>query len=650
LFRWLFAMPGLVLWFLLVTAAGVVVVARADDLSSPVLAMLDGNNVYMLFAALIGLKVVHEFGHAYACRAFGGHVPEMGVFLVLFTPLAYVDATDSWTFSKTHRRAIVTLGGVYFESVVGAIAVFVWAMTEPSAINTLAYQVMILSTVTTALFNLNPLLRYDAYYLVSDLSGIPNLKARCQEAVAELFKRVCFGLRTDLDGQPLRPSPGLALFGFAQMGYRAIVMLTISTVLVMKFGGLGIILAIVLNGITILKGLMTIVRYVISSAEVAAVRSRAIIITAGAFVVAIAGISILPVPYSVDANGVVSFEDVTTIRAPQRGIVIELEARTGSLHKEGDRLAVIGNEDIRARLGGLKADAETGHERVLLASLSSPGDAVLELAIADRIESHLDQVDRDIAELQMRAPASGRILEMIVPNTGVYIQRGDPVMIFGSGDVEAVFHVRAVDFKSIRLAVGDRVVCRSPAYPARDIVGYVTHIGGVGARDIEPRIARAVPQGLVPMNSATGTVVDAFFEVHLRLSPADAEFTGSLLKAKLPAQPITVAQMLERRIKRSSTACGNHPATDFPTETAHEASRPSLFDHAAAHSQVSHQHAARRGAGNTNTRYRIARHPPRRHPSHARNYPINFLRHHARRTPRPRGSACHERSDRRGAR
>lgn len=131
LFRWLFSIPGFLIWILLVMAAGIVVVSRASELSSPVLAMLDGNNVYILVASLIGLKVVHEFGHAFACRSFGGYVPEMGVFLVLFTPLAYVDATDSWSFSKSHQRAIVTLGGVYFESIVGAFAVFVWALTEP---------------------------------------------------------------------------------------------------------------------------------------------------------------------------------------------------------------------------------------------------------------------------------------------------------------------------------------------------------------------------------------------------------------------------------------------------------------------------------------------------------------------------------------
>lgn len=550
LFRWLFTGPGLCLWFLLVAAAGAVVVSRSGDLSSPVLAMLEGNNVFMLVAALIGLKIVHEFGHAYACRAFGGYVPEMGVFLVLFTPLAYVDATDSWGFSKSHRRAIVTLGGVYFESIVGAIAVFVWALTEPSTLNTLAYQVMILSTVTTALFNLNPLLRYDAYYLVSDLSGIPNLRTRCQEAVAAMFKRFCFGVRTNTDGDPIEPSPALVLFGLAQMGYRGIVMITISTVLVMKFGGAGIVLAIVLNGLTLVKGMVTIIKYVASSAEVAEVRFRAATITAGAFAILATGICMLPVPHKVDTNGVVTFERVAAVRAPAPGVLVDLPDDVGRPHKPGDVLAVIENHDLESRFEGLEADAETGAGRVTLAAADSPGEALVELAKMSRIVSERDQAGVDLESLRILAPEPGRVLDRFVTQRGVRVNRGDPILVYGSGEVEAVLHVRAVDFESVRLQIGDEVVCRSPAYPDCDITGIVTRIGGVAAREVEPRIARAAPHGLVPIDSNTGAVIDAFFEIQLSLPAGDSAYVGSHLKAKLPAKPITLAHMLERRIKR----------------------------------------------------------------------------------------------------
>lgn len=549
-FRWLFTMPALVLWVLLMGAAGAVVVGRSGELSSPVLTMLDGNNVYMLFAALIGLKIIHEFGHAYACRAFGGHVPEMGMFLVMFTPLAYVDATDSWTFSKTHRRAIVTLGGVYFESIIGAIAVFVWASTEPSTLNTLAYQVMVLATITTALFNLNPLLRYDAYYLVSDLAGIPNLRARCQEAVAALLKRTVYGLRKTPEGDPLRISPGLAAFGFAQIAYRVTVMISIATILILKFGGAGMAIAVLITGLGMGKGLVKLARYLISSPEIVGLRFRAVATTVGAAAIITAGVGLIPIPYPIRANGVVSFERVTALRAPSRGVLAELPVTVGQRTHAGQTLAVIESPDLQAELRNLAADADSSRSKAVLASMTSPGEALMALSETARFESHRDHVASDLEDLRIVAPIDGRVLDLLVPKPGTAVEEGEAVLVHGSGSVEAVFHVRGLDFQSLRSVLGDRVVCRSPAYPARDLVGEVTHIGRVGARAVEPRVARTVPDGLVPVNSATGEVIDAYFEIHLRLPPEHAEFAGSLLKARFSAHPRTTAQMLERRVKR----------------------------------------------------------------------------------------------------
>lgn len=548
--RWLFTLPALLGWVALSAAAGAVAVSRWNELTSPVLTVIEGNNIFMLFAALIGLKVIHEFGHAYACKAFGGHVPEMGAFLVLFTPLAYVDASDSWTFSRTRRRAVVTLGGVYFESIIGAVAVFVWAATEASPLNTLAYQIVVLSTITTALFNLNPLLRYDAYYLVSDLVGVPNLRARCQEAVGGLLKRVLFGVRQRADGETIRPSPGLAMFGMAQISYRATVMVTIATVLIMKFGGVGLLLAVAILGMTLGRALLTLARYVVSSEETAPVRLRAIGVTSLAAATIVVGTTLIPAPWPVDARGVVSFERVFIVRAPVRGILGEVPADDGEAVREGQTLALLSNLDLEAERSFLQAEHRAAESRTLLAGMASPGEAAQARTDAGRVESRLRQLDSDIDELRIEAPADGRVLESFQRRAGVCLERGEPVLLFGSGPPEAVLNVRAFEFESLDIAVGDRVECRSPAYPERKITGTVTYIGEVGSRVVEHRVRRSVPSGLVPLDAATGLAADPFFEVRLRLEPADAELSGSQLRVRLPSHSRTTAQVIERRIKR----------------------------------------------------------------------------------------------------
>ncbi|MFG0243526.1 MAG: efflux RND transporter periplasmic adaptor subunit [Phycisphaerales bacterium JB054] len=550
LFRWLFTTPAFIAWLLLATAAGIVAFSRFDELSAPVLTMLDGNNVYMLFAALLGLKVIHEFGHAYACRSFGGRVPEMGVFLVLFTPLAYVDATDSWTFTKTRRRAIVTLGGVYFESIIGAIAVFVWAATDASTLNTLAYQVIVLATVTTTLFNLNPLLRYDAYYLVSDLSGVPNLRARCQEAVAGLFKRVLFGLKQTASGEPVQLHPGLTTFGLAQISYRVVLMITISTVLVMKFGGAGLIMAILLNALTLGKAFLKLVRYLISSEEIAPVRPRAILTTAAATAGLTAGVLLLPMPWPINARGVVSFESVSTLRAPQRGVLTALPARQGEALRRGSPIATLYNPELQTRQHTLLAEHDLANSRRTLAATYSPSEAAKTQLASQQTASQLEDVGLHLASLEVTAPADGRVLELAVRKTGVALQQGEPIAVYGSGAPEAVFHIRAAEFESLQLALGDAVVCRSPVFPTRDITGTVIDIGRTGTRTISADTARLAPGGLVPLNAATGHAADPYFEVRLRLAPDDAELAGSELRAQLPSLPRTTATLLDRRIRR----------------------------------------------------------------------------------------------------
>jgi len=147
--RFLYSKGCFCVWGLLLAAAFYVGAARWEELRQPLDGLLAARNLPLLWLTLIGLKVFHEFGHAYACRHYGGHVPEMGVYLILFTPCAYVDATASWGFTSKRERLVVCLAGMYVESIIASLAVFAWAATEPSVIHSLAYNVIFLAGVVT---------------------------------------------------------------------------------------------------------------------------------------------------------------------------------------------------------------------------------------------------------------------------------------------------------------------------------------------------------------------------------------------------------------------------------------------------------------------------------------------------------------------
>lgn len=549
--RWLFTKPAFAAWIALAFASAFIVIGRWSDLTAPVATMFTGGNILLLWGTLIGLKVVHEFGHAYACKAFGGHVPEMGAFFVIFTPLAYVDATDSWSFTRTRHRAIVTLAGVYVESIVGALALMVWATTGPSVLNTLAYQTVLLATVTTALFNLNPLLRYDAYYLAADLSGVPNLRARCEAAVASYAKRVFFGVRDEIQDRPTRHTAGLLAFGLAQLGYRVIIMMTIATVLIMKFGGAGIAMAALILGLTVGKAVFGLVRYMRQSEEIADRRLRSTLTAAGVAATVLAGVLFIPLPMPIDAKGISSFERVETIHAPNEGVVRALPERVGNRVPADQVLMVLDNEALIASRQATLASVHAGQAETVRAVLHSPAEARSTQASERAARASLAKIEADTDLLRIRAPERLHVLALHKKRPGTPVRRGDPLISVGFGRHEAVFLLGVEGADRMLLAVGDRLEFRSPSEPGSRFAGTVVGIGGAVSRVLDARLSAMAQSLSIPIDHATGHAIEPYFEIRLALDPdSSPPPPNATLVARVPARSMTAATVIHRRFSR----------------------------------------------------------------------------------------------------
>lgn len=181
---WLFSWLGLILWLLLIGAGLYFVVGNLDELIHQSTDILAPDNLVLLYLSIILIKICHEFGHAFACKRFGrlsgtgGQVHLMGVMFLVFIPLPYVDASSAWVFRKKWHRAVVGMAGVIVEMAGAAVAAIVWANTSTGTLHIIAYNVMFVASVSTLIFNANPLLRFDGYYVLSDLLEIPNLSRR----------------------------------------------------------------------------------------------------------------------------------------------------------------------------------------------------------------------------------------------------------------------------------------------------------------------------------------------------------------------------------------------------------------------------------------------------------------------------------------
>src|SRR5207244_3763192 len=151
--------------------------------------------IVYLWAALGCVKIIHEFGHGLSCKAFGGEVHEIGALLLCFSPCMYCNVSDAWTLPSKWKRIIISGAGIYVELIIAAIATFVWWNTPSHPfVNNMSLSLMVVCSVSTIVFNANPLMRYDGYYVLADLLEIPNLRDRCNRYLKNLVLDKCLGI------------------------------------------------------------------------------------------------------------------------------------------------------------------------------------------------------------------------------------------------------------------------------------------------------------------------------------------------------------------------------------------------------------------------------------------------------------------------
>jgi putative peptide zinc metalloprotease protein len=162
--------------------------------------------VAYLWAALGIVKVIHEFGHGLSCKAFGGEVHEMGFLFLCLSPCMYCNVSDAWTLPNKWKRIIISFAGIYVELMIAAAATFIWWNTPSYPfVNYMALSLMVVCSVSTVVFNGNPLMRYDGYYILADWLEIPNLRDRSNRYLQRLVMEHCLGIET-------QPEPYMALW------------------------------------------------------------------------------------------------------------------------------------------------------------------------------------------------------------------------------------------------------------------------------------------------------------------------------------------------------------------------------------------------------------------------------------------------------
>ena len=322
----LFGPLGLLLWLLAVlpaiVLAGLHWFELTANLSDQVLAT---RNLLLLWLVYPLIKALHEMGHAYAVKSGDGEVHEMGIMLLVLAPIPYVDASAAGAFRSKLRRAMVGAAGMLVELFLAAIAMFMWVLVEPGLVRSIAFNVLLVAGASTLLFNGNPLLRYDGYYVLSDLIEIPNLGNRSNQYWQWLAKRYLFGLKRI--ERPLASAGErrwFVFYGAASFFYRTFVMIAITLFIAGEFFFVGVVLAIwaaiTMFVLPVAKGLA----YVLSSPELQRSRTRARLVTFGSLAVGLRFVLWVPMPLRTHAQGIVWVPENAEVRAAADGFVERL--------------------------------------------------------------------------------------------------------------------------------------------------------------------------------------------------------------------------------------------------------------------------------------------------------------------------------------
>ena len=332
--------PGLLLWLAVVLPAAVLVGTHFSELTEGILdRVLTPRNLVLVWLLFPFVKALHEFGHAYVAKALGGEIHDMGIMLLVFTPIPYVDASSASAFPRTAHRVAVGAGGMLVEVFVAALAMYVWVSSEPGTIRTLAFNAMLIGGVTTLAFNANPLLRFDGYYILSDLLEIPNLRQRSNAYIGYLVERYLLGRA---DAEPPQKSEGerawLASYAVASFAYRLVVIVAIALFVLSRSFVLGVMLLALSAVSWVIVPAVKGVRYLLASPAIRRIRVRAVGVASALVATALIGTLILPLPLRTRAEGVVWIPDEAHVRVATEGFIERVVARPGAYVREGDVL------------------------------------------------------------------------------------------------------------------------------------------------------------------------------------------------------------------------------------------------------------------------------------------------------------------------
>ncbi len=431
---WIHSPPALFGWLVLIVVGAYLVFSDWDRFAASSHYVFAPENWLWLTACWVVLKIVHEVSHGVVCHQYGGTVRETGIMFILFAPLAYVDVTSSWRFRSRRERIHVAAAGMYGELLVAALAVLVWSNTHSGWLNNLCFNTIFMASIATLVFNANPLMKFDGYYILSDSLLLPNLYASGQQDLRYMAKRYMLGINSTLPDWSRRDAVIIRAYGVASLVWRVLVSAGMIITAATLFHGAGIVLAGVALVLWLGLPAMSFIRYLFFGKPGERPSRLRFCCTAGSAVTTfVAVFGFVPWPGARNAPAVVEYSPHTVVRAFSAGFVREIYVHDGQQVSKCQPLLMLESRELKRELADL--DLQIRQSTIRSQRHEQKGEIAQKQAEAKNREALVTQHSEkssQIEQLTIRATHAGSVVRRnLAEIRDTYFNEGDEILAIG---------------------------------------------------------------------------------------------------------------------------------------------------------------------------------------------------------------------------
>ena len=516
-FGWIFDRTGIIVWCIVALAAGSLLLANLDEFRQRLpnfYEFFSARNFFWLAVVMAITKVGHELGHGLSCKHFGGECHEIGFMLLVFTPAMYCDTSDSWLLPNKWHRAFIGFAGMYVEVFLASIATFLWWFTQPGLFNFMCLNVIFVSSVSTVVFNANPLLRYDGYYILSDILEIPNLAQKSKLAMMNALRVHCLGMRPVSQRQlPAQGHFTFITYSIASFLYRWFVLAAIIWFVSEMFEPYGLqiighaIIAMSAFGLLIMP-LWKLGKFFSVPGRIQEVKKPRLFASAAIVALILLVLCFVPFARNVSTTVVIRPDNAERVYVSVPGTIEQLHVQPGDQVQPGEKLATLKNVDASLQLASLtnrKKIRQTtlqllSHQRVYDDEVV--GRIPVEEAALEDVSTQLTELEKENHQLELTSSVAGTVMPPVevaespddemrlsgwhgtpfdTDNRGALLETGTLFCVIGNPDrMQATLILNQMDVKQVQPGQPVRVLLEE--YPNMILKGEIRE---VAKRDLE---------------------------------------------------------------------------------------------------------------------------------------------------------------------